>query len=302
MRLFCATALIALAAATPAPAPLADAHTSTAAQQGEQRHGHISIVKVGTGSPLVLIPGLATPRAVWNDLAPELAKAHTVYLVQVNGFAGDDAGENLGEDMLPAIVEELHDALEADDAGPAAVVGHSMGGLVGMMLARTHPEAVARLMVVDTLPFAGAMFDEAATVEAMKPMLPMLKARMEAGYAGAEGEAAAVATAESLTAKPSSAAKVIGWIKRADSKAAAAAMAGALTTDMRPALSALAVPLTVLHPATSLGKDEQATQAFYRRQYAQAPKVKLVPVPGSAHFIMLDQPQRFAEAVRSFLR
>lgn len=35
---------------------------------------------------------------------------------------------------------------------PATVVGHSLGGKVGMRLALRHPELVARLMVVDTSP------------------------------------------------------------------------------------------------------------------------------------------------------
>jgi pimeloyl-ACP methyl ester carboxylesterase len=33
-----------------------------------------------------------------------------------------------------------------------------MGGAIGLMLAARHPEALSRLMVVDILPFMGAMF------------------------------------------------------------------------------------------------------------------------------------------------
>lgn len=295
----CAIAFAALAAVTlnwSAPAPAA------AVTQTEERFAHISIVKRGSGMPVVLIPGLSTPRAVWDGVAPEIAKDHTVYLVQVNGFAGDGTGENGKEGMLEAIVEELFGVLTRDKAPPAAVIGHSMGGLVGMMLASTHPEAISKVMIVDSLPFAGAMFDERATVEAVKPMLPMLKGRMEAGYQGAEGEAAAAATAKSLTAMPESAARVLSWVKAASPKVAAAAMADALTTDMRPALKSMKVPLTVLHPSTSLGKDAAATEAFYRRQYAGAPDADLIAMQDSAHFIMLDQPGRFAEEVVRFLR
>ena len=301
MRL-CAMAFAALAAATLTPSAPAGALAPTQASPAEQRLAHISIVKHGSGSPVVLIPGLSTPRSVWDAVVPELAKRHTVHVVQVNGFAGDDAGANGKEGLLAAIVEELHVVLERDQAAPAAVIGHSMGGLLGMMLASAHPDDVGKLMIVDSLPFAGAMVDEQATVDAVRPMVPMLKARMEAGYAGPEGEAAATATAKSLTAKPASAAAVLGWIKRADARVAAAAMAEALTTDMRPALKSLAMPVTVLHPASSLGKDPAATAAFYGRQYAAAATARLVPVADSGHFVMLDQPQRFAEAVERFLR
>ncbi|HYI42092.1 MAG TPA: alpha/beta hydrolase [Sphingomicrobium sp.] len=299
MRL-CAMILAALAGAT---LNWSDKASSEAVPvtSAEHRLAHISVVKKGKGAPVVLIPGLSTPRGVWDDLAPELAKRHTVYLVQVNGFAGDDPGANGKDGMLKAIVEELHGTLRRDAAAPAAVIGHSLGGLMGMMLASAHPDDVGKLMIVDSLPFAGAMFDEESTVEAIKPMLPLLKGRMAAGYRGAEGQAAAEATAKSLTAKPQSAERVLGWIKAAHPGIAAAAMADALTTDMRPALKSIAAPVTVLHPAPALGKDPAATKAFYRRQYAGA-DAELVGIPDAGHFIMLDQPDRFAEEVKDFLR
>ena len=282
--------------------PASAAPPAQAAAPAEVRLPHISVVKLGAGSPVVLIPGLSTPRDVWSAVAPELAAKHTVYLVQVNGFAGDPAGSNSAEGMIAGIVEDLHGMLVRDGTGPADLVGHSMGGLMAMMLASAHPGDVAKVMIVDSLPFAGAMFDENATVEALRPMVPMLKGRLESGYVGAEGEAAAEATAKSLTAKPESAATVLGWIKRADPKVAAEAMAEAVTTDLRPRLPSIQAPLTIVHPAAVLGKDAAATDAFYRRQYASAAKAEFVVVPDSGHFVMLDQPQRFAEALRAFLK
>ena len=60
---------------------------SAAVAGAEQRFNHISEVKLGYGSPVVLIPGLGSPRAVWDGIAPALAKSHTVYLVQSTGSA-----------------------------------------------------------------------------------------------------------------------------------------------------------------------------------------------------------------------
>ena len=44
------------------------------------------------------------------------------------------------------------------------------------------------------------------------------------------------------------------------------------------------------------------SEAMYREAYKALPQAKLVPVEGSEHFIMLDQPERFDEAVEAFLR
>src|SRR5579884_4555235 len=100
----CAMILATLAASTLDWTGSAHAAAPTA----EQRLPHISIVSEGSGSPVVLIPGLSSPRAVWDGVAPELARSHRVILVQVNGFAGDDPGANLQAGILAGAVDELH--------------------------------------------------------------------------------------------------------------------------------------------------------------------------------------------------
>ena len=88
-------------------APAASAPTTRPAS-AEQRLAHISVVAMGSGSPIVLIPGLSSPRAVWDGIAPKLAASHRVYLVQLNGFAGDDPGANLQPGVLDGVVADLH--------------------------------------------------------------------------------------------------------------------------------------------------------------------------------------------------
>src|ERR1700744_3022366 len=80
--------------------PFATFHAGTA--QGAPRTvvapvalEHISIEAGGRGPAVFLIPGLATPRAVWDGVIPALARTHRVYLVQVNGFGGDSPAGNL---------------------------------------------------------------------------------------------------------------------------------------------------------------------------------------------------------------
>ena len=41
--------------------------------------------------------------------------------------------------------------------------------------------------------------------------------------------------------------------------------------------------------------------AMWTREYAALPGVTLIRVDGSRHFIMADQPERFAELVDAFL-
>lgn len=295
--------LAACAAATLDWVPVhAAMHNPSSQAPAEVRLGHISIVKSGSGPSVVLIPGLSTPREVWSKFEPGLAKRHTVYSIQVNGFAGDAPPTGSGDAILANAVEELHAFLAGEHVGPSRIVGHSLGGLLGMMFAAEHPSDSSALMIVDSFPFAGIMFDEKATAETVRPLAAMLKTRLEAGYAGPQGEAAATATADGLTEKPGSAALVKSWVLKADPKVAAAAMAEDLTTDMRPRLDVLTIPITVVHPAEALGKDIGTTAAFYRAQYAGAPDARFEAVADSGHFIMLDQPVVFGDLLEAFVK
>jgi pimeloyl-ACP methyl ester carboxylesterase len=268
----------------------------------EVRLPHISVRWIGRGSPVVLLPGASTPREVWNGVVPELAKRHLVVLVQVNGFAGDDPGANRSTGVLKGAVADLHGYIARTRLSPVALVGHSVGGLMGLMMAADYPRDVSKLMIVDTIPFAGAVFSEKATADDMRPTAEKLRTTLAEGYSGAQGASLAKSMAKSLTAKPASAATVETWILKANPQVAAEALQEDLTTDLRGKIGSVAVAMTLVHPATAFGKDVHSTDAFYRMQFASAKSINFVAIPDAGHFIMLDQPSAFRAALADFLR
>src|SRR3546814_2316591 len=68
--------------------------------------------------------------------------------------------------------------MSANKLSGAAVVGHSMGGLVGLMLAKAHPGDVGKLMVVDALPYVGDIFVPGATVAQIEPQAKAIRDRL----------------------------------------------------------------------------------------------------------------------------
>lgn len=295
--------LIALAAlATAFPAPPHHCHAQTA-PVAEQRMDHISIVALGEAKPgrepLYLIPGLSSPRQVWDGIVPDLAKDRQVLLVQVNGFGGDDLGANGKTGMTDGIIADiLADAAKRGAKRPA-VIGHSYGGLIGMMLAARHPDRVGRLLVVDTLPFFGKLFDPAATPASIAPHAEQLRAMT---VAGAERMSAMPAVTSdpggNWSNTPEGRIKVANWTRQADQRAVAQALYEDLITDIGPELGKVtAKPFTILYAA---GVGEAQARAVWEPAYAGTP-AKLVAIPDSYHFIMLDQPQRFAAEVKAFL-
>lgn len=291
-------ARIALSAAM--PLAILSPQQSYAAAAAPVRMDHISIETIGSGAPVILIPGLSSPRAVWDGVAPELAKGHRVVLVQVNGFGGGDPGANVKPGILDGIVADLDSYIARNKLQGAAVVGHSMGGLAGLMLAKAHPGDVGKLMVVDSLPYIGDIFLQGAAVAQVEPQAKAMRDREIASYGKPADAAAATATANGLALKPDSRAKVIAWFKQADPRVTGEALYEDMTTDLRPDMAAITTPITLVYPwSANLPKDK--ADAFYKAEYAKAPNVTFVPVGDSAHFVMLDQPAAFQAAVKAFL-
>lgn len=295
MRL-CALVLAALAASTLDWSGAARATPPSA----EQRLPHISIVSEGRGSPVILIPGLSSPRTVWDGIVPALVRDHRVILVQVNGFAGDDPGANLAPGVLDGIVGELHGYIASHTLGPAKVVGHSLGGLVALQLAKAHPEDASALMIVDALPYVGDIFVPGATVAQVEPQAKAMREQMAASF-GKPNASLAQRTAAGMALTPAAQARVAGWIEKADPRVSGQAMYEDMTTDLRPEMAAIATPITLVFPYSTAMPKERA-EPFYRAEYAKAPHVTFVPIADSGHFVMLDQPQMFAAALGDFVK
>ena len=256
----------------------------------------------GTGPDVILIPGLASPRQVWDGARSALGGRYRLHLVQLNGFGGTPAGANGEGGILPATVAELSRYIAANKIRRPAIVGHSMGGFFGLTLAKEHPDQVGRLMIVDSLPFIGALFDPSATAESIAPraaaMRDMLKARAGAPPPTPQEAAAA---AVGMSRKSEGRAKIGGWTRLADQKAVGQAMYEVMTSDLRPDLAAIRTEILMLYPWDEATVDEARARAIYEGAYAAAPNARLVAVPHSQHFIMIDQPERFHALLAEFL-
>lgn len=258
----------------------------------------LSVEVIGQGPDVIMIPGFASSREVWRPLAQRLAATHRVHLVQLAGFAGEPWSHGDGAFVQPA-VDEL--ARYAATLNKPAVIGHSMGGLAGLMLAQQHPEAVGRVMSVDSLPFFSAMFGPTATAEGARPFADQAAAAILGADAAGfrqQQEQTAVGMMKTEAARPA----MVEWSMASDRHAMASAIREVMATDARPGLAAMATPVWALYAADANGGAPAAmADAVWGREYAALPGVKLVRVDDSRHFIMTDQPERLGLLVDEFL-
>ena len=298
--------LVALWAANGSPgfsAPVQPAAAQPNRADAEERliqTAHISVRVIGKGAPVILIPGLSSPRAVWDGVAPDLAKTHRVYLVQVNGFGGEDPGANLAPGVIDGLVADLHALIASEKLQKPAVIGHSLGGLATLMLAKAHPGDVGKAMIVDALPFVGSAFFPGSTVAMITPQAEAMRGQMASLYGKPVPAAVAAAIANTNALKPASRTQVAAWVGAADMRVAGQALYEDLITDLRPALASIAAPITVVVPWTA-ERGEDKVLAFYKNEYAGAPRITLKGVGDSGHFVMLDQPEAFRGVLAEFL-
>ena len=298
--------LLAAALFIAAPLPAFAAQPAAEGESSIRQMDHISVQMSGTrGSPVILIPGLSSPRETWQGVAPVLARSHRVYLVQINGFGGDDPRANLRPGILTGIVDELRALIREQRLENPAIVGHSMGGLVGLMLAARYPDSVDRLMVVDALPYFGVLMAPPGTdgtIAMIEPRAAQMRDSVAAGYGRPADPAAADRNVGGMTLRAENRPILRTWVLASDPRVTAQAMYEDLTTDMRPELAQIRAPVTVVHAWNERYPRKDAAAAFFRQQFAGVPNLTVTEVGESAHFVMLDQPAGFQAALADFLR
>ena len=261
----------------------------------------ITVTKRGQGPDVILIPGLATSSAVWDATAAHLEGHYRLHLVQVAGFAGAPARANAQGPVIQPVVEALDAYIKTNKLKGTKVIGHSLGGLMALMLAQQHPEDVGSLMIVDSFPFGGVLMGASDVAGATPPAAAMRDSIIgETQDAYAEGEKNFL---PSLVKSPAGLKSVTAWAIASDKSVVARAMYEDMTTDLRPKLAQIKTPVTMLYPwDASMGEARGAVEVMYQQNFTALPDKTLVCITNSYHFIMLDQPDAFTVQVDKFLK
>jgi pimeloyl-ACP methyl ester carboxylesterase len=301
---------------------LAAAPAAVLAQDATAAHGHhhadfasdrihVRVDGDMDGRDIILIPGLSSSPEIWQETVDHLTAQDgagwRVHRIHVQGFAGAPAQGNAQTGHAPGLVaapvaEEIARYIRENDLPRPAVVGHSMGGTIGLMLAARHPDLVGRLMVVDMIPFMGAMFGApGVTAESVTPVADQIWA----AQANTPREAYVAQATTAITGMINTEGRreeALEDMRESDQKVSAAAYRELVVTDLRPELSKITAPTEVLYVKFNDPRmTPELTDAIYRMSYANLPGATLKRIDDSAHFIMFDQPQAFHAELDAFL-
>lgn len=121
----------------------------------------ISYLIGGSGPPLLLLHGFPQTKAIWSQVAPELAKQFTVVAADLRGYGASSKphGEkNHSTYSKRSMAADQHALMSSLGFNEFYLIGHDRGGRVSHRLAMDFPDSVLRLMVLDISPTL-AMYD-----------------------------------------------------------------------------------------------------------------------------------------------
>ena len=259
----------------------------------EGRGTRLRYLVAGDGEPLLLVHGLGGSAANWLALAPLLLPGRRLIVPDLPGHGGSDPLPAAAS--LTAYADNLAALLE----GPAAVVGHSLGGAIALRLAIRRPELVGALVL------AGAAGISSGSRRARYGLTitGLLKpGRKIAPHRARVARSAALKTlvfgrwgASDPPALPPEMAEAFlsGPARHTDTVSAAKAL---VRDDPRPDLDRVRCPVLLVWGA----RDNQLSveDAF---EYARRLRAPLRVIADCGHLLIGERPEACADAIESFL-
>jgi len=163
----CTPQSVPISATSPTAEPIISQPTVTATTIAKlsgkfEVNGHSLYIEcLGTGSPTIVI------ETGEGGTATEFSRIQRTLAERTTTCTYDRANNGLSEHGVPTprtakdVVEDLHNLLEtADIPGPYLLVGHSAGGMLVQLYARTYPDQVIGVVAMNPVPPAHPWLDE----------------------------------------------------------------------------------------------------------------------------------------------
>jgi N-formylmaleamate deformylase len=249
------------------------------------RFGGASGARAGR-DPVIIVPGITSPAATWAFVGERFGQQFDTYVLDVRGRGLSESSDTL-DYSLDAQAADLLALAGALGLSRYSVVGHSMGGRIGVRAARTAGPAMARLVMVDP-PVSGP------GRRAYPAKLPWYVDSIRLARAGIDAEGMRAFcptwTEEQLRVRAQ-------WLHTCDERAMLASFEGFHTDDIHadlPHVKAAAMLMTAGRGDVVLAQDVQEIQNLL-------PAIVTSHVANAGHMIPWDDEEGFYRAFGDFL-
>ncbi|BBG05149.1 pimeloyl-ACP methyl ester carboxylesterase [Pseudonocardia autotrophica] len=247
----------------------------------------------GAGRPVVLLHGLMSCAASWEPRAAALARHGRVLAPDARGHgrSGRPEGADPAAWSPDRLARDVVELLER--TGPAALVGHSMGGLSALLAAVRRPDLVTAVAVEDPPPDLtgsppGLLDDMRAWFTAVAGPHPS-RAALEAVFGHPRPEVGAHMGHCSVRRDD-------GWWLACDVGDACAIAEHWLRRGLLDEMSEVRTPLLVVEAGESVAPPGQLALLA-----ARVPGARHLRLPGTGHLVHDADPAGWAAAVSALL-
>ncbi len=249
----------------------------------------LNVVREGDGPIVVLSHALGCDLSMWDGVAAQLARAHTVIRYDHRNHGASEVVP--GPLRIETLAQDAAELIQREAGGePVHFVGLSMGGMTAQALAVRHPELLKTVVIANS--------------SAHYPDQAPWRARAE--KVNAQGVAAIAPGAVSrwltpdfvTTSEGAAAAKALhDVLVRTDPQAYIASCNAVAAIDFRESNHRIAVPTLVIG-----GLRDEATPLAMSQAIAGAiPNARLATID-AAHVSAVERPVEFAQLLIDFWR
>lgn len=248
----------------------------------------------GTGTPLVLVHGMFGDHMDWAPVLEPLAQHYRVIALDLPGFG--DSDKNLPHCTVELYVELLQELFTALDLRGMVLVGNSFGGELASLYAAAHPERLRALVLVSSAGMREYSAGEQALATehfSAQNLLAMRPEYVEPLFT--------LNFAQRTAQRDAYMERQRGKLSRPDYAAYARVLTEcaviAFAHPVVPALRALQIPILLLWGDS----DPVFPPALARAALPLLPHPRLTLIPGASHMPQMDQPEKFVQAMESFI-
>lgn len=242
----------------------------------------------GRGKPVILLHGWLGSWGLWQETMSFLGRYYRTYALDFWGFG--ESGKKRETYAVQDFVSLVDQFMEQLGIARAPLVGHSMGGTVSLSVAIRFPERVSKVVVVGS-PIVGSSLAFPLKLAGMRPIAFLLFNMMSAFRLGMRIASPVICRDERF------ADMMDRDLSRTTVESFLLSIASLRRTDLRPMLDQVKVPAMGMYG----DRDVIVHPRQWQPMLKGIPHAKIERFPLDGHFPMLEEPQVFAEKLKTFL-
>src|ERR1051326_5741773 len=269
-------------------------------------HRSFTVSVVGTGKPIILIPGFECSGQVWAGVIDHFKTTYEIHTLTLAGFAGVAVAPlpDTYTSRLAMVRDDLIEYIREKKLSRPVIVGHSMGGFLAFWVAATVPELPDSIISVDGVPFFPALFNPKVTTAETVEQGKRYRIMMSSMKAEQMGAMSRLSLSHMIT-DAKNIERAAEWGKDSDPATTGRFMYELMTIDLRSQVFKIQAPVLLMEAAKAFAEDAEMLRrisAQYEAQVEKAPHHKLVMALHSLHFVMFDDLPFLLQTINDFLK